>query len=127
MRVLLVEPDALQARLCVAALERAGHTVVRAAGAQSAVQAADEHTPDAVVLELQLPGLNGVEFLYEFRSYPEWLHVPVVLYTFVPPQELAFAAALQGELGVQRVLYKPVTALADLCAAVQQLTPPGKP
>jgi CheY-like chemotaxis protein len=124
MHVLLVEPDKVQARTYVAALERVGHSIAHATGAQSAVQAADAQTPDIVVLELQLPGHNGVEFLYEFRSYPEWLRVPVLLHTFTPPHELSFAATLQKELGVRRILYKPTTTLADLCAAVYETAQP---
>ena len=124
MHILLLEPDALQARAYMAALERAGHTALHTTGAQAAVLLADQRTPDAVVLELLLPGHNGVEFLYEFRSYPEWLHIPVLLHTFVPPQDLDFAATLQRELGVRRVLYKPATTLAALCDAVQQMALP---
>jgi len=123
MHILLIEPDRLQARSYASALARAGHTVARAAGAQSAVILADEKMPDVVVLELQLPGHNGVEFLYEFRSYPEWLTVPVVLHTFVPLHELAQTATLQSELGVCKVLYKPATSLAVLCEAVQSAVP----
>jgi len=119
MHVLLIEPDRLEAHTYVAVLERAGCTVVHTALAQSAVHLADERTPDVVVMELQLPGHNGVEFLYEFRSYPEWQSVPILLHTFVPPRELAQAATLQTELGVRRMLYKPATTLADLCSAVQ--------
>lgn len=125
MHILLIEPDSMQARVYTAALERTGHVVAHAPGAQSAVQVADEHTPEVVVLEMQLPGHNGVEFLYEFRSYPEWLHVPVIIHSFIPPHELSFAAALQAELGVRCVLHKPATTLADLCAAVQELAPAG--
>jgi len=123
MHVLLIEPDRLQARTLVAALERAGHSVAHAVSAQGAVHAADERIPDVVVLELQLPHHNGVEFLYEFRSYPEWLQIPIVLHTFVPEVELAHAATLYTELGVVRTLYKPATSLAALCAALQQLMP----
>ncbi|HSX30745.1 MAG TPA: response regulator [Candidatus Saccharimonadales bacterium] len=119
MRVLLVEPDKIQARLTVEALVRGGHTVDHAVSAQSAVHTADEHMPDVVVLELQLARHNGVEFLYEFRSYPEWLHVPVIAYTFVPPRELQQAATLHEELGVVRILHKPATSLAHLCQVVQ--------
>ena len=79
--------------------------------------------PDVVVLELQLPGHNGVEFLYEFRSYPEWLHVPVVLHTFVPPAELTRAVTLEAELGVRKMLYKPAATLTALCAAVWAAAP----
>jgi two-component system KDP operon response regulator KdpE len=123
VRVLLIEPDKLQARLYQAALEQAGHTVEHAQTAQSAVHAADVRKPDVVVLELQLANHNGVEFLYEFRSYAEWAAVPVIVHSFVPPAELAHTSTLTAELGVVRVLHKPETTLAGLCAAVQALTP----
>lgn len=113
----------LQANIYKTALERQGHTVAHAATAQSAVQFSDEHRPDVVVLELQLPSHNGVEFLYEFRSYPEWAHVPVVVHTFVPLDELAQTPVLQRELGVCELLHKPATSLATLCAAVGAAVP----
>lgn len=119
MHILLVEPDTLLAGTYGRAFEATGHTVAVARSAQMAVHAADEQQPDVVVLELQLPRHNGVEFLYEFRSYPEWLEVPVVIHSFTPPSEYASAATLERELGVRRCLYKPETSLADLCKAVQ--------
>jgi len=125
MHVLLIEPNRVQAQTIGAALERDGHTVAHAVSAQAAVHHADEQTPDVVVLELQLPQHNGVEFLYEFRTYPEWLRVPVVLHTFVPIRELTRAATLQTELGVVRMLYKPATSLAQLCAAVRASAAPA--
>lgn len=119
MHVLLIEPDTILASTYARALERQGHTVSRAVSAQTAVHAADKRQPDAVVLELQLPRHNGVEFLYEFRSYSEWRDVPIIVHTFVPLTELVTAETLQGELGVKQLLYKPATSLARLCAAVQ--------
>jgi CheY-like chemotaxis protein len=121
--ILLIEPDKLQAKVYTEALERAGHSVAHATSAQTAVHLADGQKPDVVVLELQLPRHNGVEFLYEFRSYAEWLTVPVVIHSFVPPAELSHAATLQRELGVVRVLHKPATSLAALCTAVQAAAP----
>jgi len=120
VHVVLIEPDRLQAKVVATALERHGHTASHAASAQAAVQAADEQTPDVVILELQLPQHNGVEFLYEFRSYSEWLTIPVVLYTYLPPRELARAATLYKQLGVAKTLHKPETSLAMLCNAVAQ-------
>jgi len=123
MHILLIEPDRLLAATYLAALEHVGHTVAHAVSAQDAVHLADTCTPDLVILELQLPRHNGVEFLYEFRSYAEWLRIPVVLHTFVPPHELAQSATMRAELGVARTLYKPSTTLAQLCTAVQALAP----
>lgn len=123
MRVLLIEPDAILAATYQRWLEQAGHTVAVAGTAQTAVHAADKDTPDVVVLELQLPRHNGVEFLYEFRSYNEWLHVPVIVHTFVPLGELNQTQILERELGVRRILYKPQTSLQQLEAAIRSLAP----
>lgn len=123
MRVLLVEPDTILATTYKAWLERSGHTVAVAGSAQAAVHQADEAMPDVVVLELQLPRHNGVEFLYEFRSYNEWLHIPVIVHTFVPLGELNQVQILTRELGVRQLLYKPQTSLRQLEAAVRALAP----
>jgi len=119
MHVLLIEPDTIQATNYSEALRRAGHSVAHARSAQSAVQLADTgNKPDVVVLELQLPQHNGIEFLYEFRSYPEWQAIPAVIHTFVPVRDLKHATTLTQELGVREILYKPTTSLQELCEAV---------
>lgn len=123
MHVLLIEPDRILAATYQRALHSQGHKVTTAVSAQEAVHAADQHKPDVVVLEIDLPRHNGVEFLYEFRSYNEWLKVPVIIHSFVPSTEFTRAATLQKELGVVRVLYKSATNLAQLCAAVQTVQP----
>ena len=123
MNIILLEPDRVQAAIYKAALETDGHRVRHVVSAQDAVHAADTDMPDLVITELQLPRHNGVEFLYEFRSYAEWLHIPVVVYTFVPGHELKQASILTRELGVAQVLYKPETTLGQLVAAVRNVTP----
>lgn len=117
--ILLVEPDAILARAYQAALCRAGHTVDTAATAQAAVSLADQRRPDAVVLELHLPRHNGVEFLYEFRSYADWQAVPVLIHSMLSASEFAVIGQQQRDLlGIRAHLYKPSTSLAML---VQQV------
>jgi two-component system sensor histidine kinase/response regulator len=117
--VLLLEPNTLLARTFADALQTAGHTVAVVRGAQRAVHTADEQRPDVVILELQLPEHNGIEFLHEFRSYPEWQHIPVVINTSLPPAMMRqYLPALAQDLGVQTVLYKATTTLADLLRIV---------
>jgi DNA-binding response OmpR family regulator len=121
MRILLIEPDRLAAITLADMFKRAGHEVQHAISAQMAVQSADEATPDVVVLEMQLPRHNGVEFLYEFRSYSEWQHIPVIVHSFVPMSELAITVAMRSQLGIARIFYKPATSLTGLCTAVEQV------
>lgn len=120
MHVLLIEPDTALSRTYTQALLRSGNEVSCVRHAQDAVHAADEKTPDVVVLELQMAGHNGIEFLYEFRSYPEWYDIPVVVLTMVPPHSLRITQEQMTELGIIDCLYKPSTKLDQLVRAVQE-------
>lgn len=125
--VLFIEPNPLLLQAYTESLMLAGHAVQAVPGAQEAVHAADDTTPDIVVMELQLPSHNGIEFLHEFRSYPEWQQVPVVVNTALHLSRLQqMRPALQDELGVVEILYKPTASLADICHAVQVWTGTGK-
>jgi DNA-binding response OmpR family regulator len=121
MNILLIEPDNVLGQTYSQALEQAGHHVRLMHGAQSAVRSADAQKPDIVVLELQLVGHSGVEFLYEFRSYPEWHNVPIILHTMVPPQSLTISEALIEQLRISAYLYKPSTSLRKLVSTIAEL------
>lgn len=112
-RVLLIEPDRILARTYRQSLSRDGHDVVVCSTGQAAIEAADEQSPDVVVIELQLAGHNGVEFLYEFRSYKEWQDVPVIVHSVVAPRAFTGSTAWKL-LNVQEYLYKPKTRLSKL-------------
>jgi DNA-binding response OmpR family regulator len=125
-RVLLIEPDRVLAGMYRLAFEREGHDVMMCASAQSAVFAADEWRPDIVVLELQLIGHSGIEFLYEFRSYTDWQLIPVIILSQVPAAEFSDSwNMLKDEIGVKAYYYKPFTSLKILTRAVaEQLADP---
>lgn len=114
MNILLLEPDVVLAGTYAAALGQHKHAVAVAHQAQMAIHAADEQAPDLVIAELQIPGHNGVEFLYEFRSYSEWQHIPVMLLTMVPAHSLLITQAMMDRFGIVDILYKPATSLQTL-------------
>lgn len=120
--VLLVEPDKILAGNYTATLVSHGHSVVAALGGQAAVYAAEKSTPDIIVMELQLPEHNGMELLYELRSYPDWQDIPVVLLTMVPDAAIRFDENVRERLGIEGYLYKPQTKLSHLTRAVARLT-----
>jgi len=122
--ILLIEPDKLLAETYFLALDQAGHRVMACAGAQSAILVADRHQPELVILELQLVEHSGIEFLYEFRSYPEWQDIAVIVNSFVPPSEFsASQELLRDELGVVAYLYKPRASLQQLLGTVSKHSP----
>jgi DNA-binding response OmpR family regulator len=118
--VLLLEPNTLLAATYEAAFVASGYTATTVTGAQAGIHAADTKRPDAIVLELQLPRHNGIEFLHEFRSYTEWKSIPVIIHTsLTPTQTDAFGLVLRESFGVHAILYKHGSSLADLVGAVR--------
>jgi CheY-like chemotaxis protein len=114
MNVLLIEPDAMTARNAKQYLHEQGLVVQTARSGQQAVDILDQQAVDVILLEPQLGVHNGIEFLYELRSYVEWMNIPVVVWTLnkkmLGPQ---FANAWR-QLGVTQVCYKPETSLRQL-------------
>ncbi len=119
MRILLVESSSTLTKIYKQAFKQVGYTVDSANNAQAAINAADKNLPDAVVLELQLGSHNGVEFLYEFRSYPEWQAIPVILHSLVPPTEFQNNQIVYRQLRIADYLYKPQTSLQQLIRTVE--------
>jgi DNA-binding response OmpR family regulator len=123
MRILLIEPDKVLAHLYHQALEGAGHVVCWTNGAQDAIHQADGFNPELVILELQLAAHNGVEFLYEFRSYSDWIDIPAVILSVVPQGASGLPEPTLEKLGVIDYLYKPETKLKDVVRTIRNLVP----
>ena len=122
--ILLIEPDKQLARSYRQALQTAGHQVHWQNDAQAALAVLDENKLDLIVLELHLANHNGVEFLYELRSYPDCDHIPVILHTMVPADHPGLGHGFWPQLGIHDYLYKPQTSLAQLVRRVDSLTSP---
>ena len=117
-KVLIIEPDATLARLYQSALETAGHKVGRANNAQEALFAIEESKPDTVILEIDMPNHNGLEFLYEFSSYSDWDGINIIIHSTLRPSLFERMKVSWRALGVSEYLYKPETSLAALQQAV---------
>ncbi|MER7816093.1 response regulator transcription factor [Streptomyces sp. NPDC096153] len=76
--ILVVDDDPTVAEVVTGYLERAGYTVARAADGPGALEAAGERWPDLVVLDLMLPGMDGLEVCRRLRGRGP---VPVIMLT----------------------------------------------
>ncbi|MFE7161136.1 response regulator transcription factor [Streptomyces sp. NPDC057636] len=77
-RVLVVDDDPTVAEVVAGYLDRAGYDVDRAADGPAALDRADAHGPDLVVLDLMLPGMDGIEVCRRLRARGP---VPVIMLT----------------------------------------------
>ncbi len=120
-RLLLIEPDYILSKVYAAALIRHGYDVTLAHDAQSAIKALDTHSHNLVILELQLIDHNGVEFIYELRSYSEWQNIPILLHTMVPPTSINLPKTFYKDYFISSYLYKPVTSVQKLTQVVDDI------
>lgn len=67
-RILVVDDETTVRQTVVAYLEREGYTVYAAADGVSALEAFRAHGPDLIVLDIMLPGLDGLEVLRQVRQ-----------------------------------------------------------
>jgi CheY-like chemotaxis protein len=76
--VLLVEDDLQQSNLFAEILRLNGLSVVEAADGHAAVHAAQSQRFDAIVLDLMLPGLSGLQVATILKARPETSDVPII-------------------------------------------------
>jgi CheY-like chemotaxis protein len=78
-KVLLIDDDPFVGTVYGRKLMTAGYNVQVATDGAAALLALKSFMPDVVLLDLDLPGVNGIEWLREVRSYPGLKHLPVVV------------------------------------------------
>lgn len=117
--ILLLEPDRVLAVAYQQALQHVGYEAVVCGTGQEAIDLLESFTADLIIMELQLAGHGGIEFLHELRSYPEWRRLTVIINTNLPPHALVpLRGVLSRDGGVSICLYKPRTSLQQLIRSV---------
>lgn len=114
-KVLVVddEPDTL--RLITATLERQNLTVLVANSGQAALDVVGNITPDLILMDAMMPGLDGFETTARMKAIPALAHVPVVFMTGLSGGEQVVRAIEAGGVDYVR---KPVD-LAELIARIR--------
>ncbi|HXV10703.1 MAG TPA: response regulator [Burkholderiales bacterium] len=79
--VLLVDDDDFLRRGLAQGLEKDGWTIAEAENGRAGLARLDSSLPDAIVLDLMMPEMDGFEFLEELRHHAEWRDIPVVVVT----------------------------------------------
>ncbi len=103
--VLIVDDDAAMRLLLRASIERGGFDVVEASGGEEAVGLFTRNKPDAVLLDVVMPGLDGFETCAILRSHPAGKHVPILMVTGVDDVDSVSRAY---EVGATDFVSKPI-------------------
>jgi two-component system response regulator MtrA len=80
-RILVADDDEDIRMLVVMRLQHSGHDVEQVADGATAVEHCRSGAPDLVVLDLMMPGMNGLDACRTIRADPELAQTPVILLT----------------------------------------------
>jgi type II secretory ATPase GspE/PulE/Tfp pilus assembly ATPase PilB-like protein/CheY-like chemotaxis protein len=108
-KVLLVEDEEQLRRVMKDLLEREGYIVSEARDGIQALDEVDRHAPDIIVLDLNLPGLDGYSVLQQLRSRPATRAIPVMVLTAKGDEDNEVRVF---ELGADDFITKPFRARA---------------
>ncbi len=109
--ILLVDDDALMRRSLAFNLEHAGYRVSTAANAEDALAMAGSDLPDLVLLDIGLPGMDGLDALRQYRAS---FQIPVI---FLTARHREIDQVLGLELGADDYVTKPFS-FAEMVARV---------
>jgi len=115
-RILLVEDDTVAQRIVAHMLGRAGYHVDAAGSGDAAIALASEGRYDLILMDLQMPGKDGIETAAEIRRLPGYAKAPIIALTAHTTEEYRGYALSQG---LQGFLTKPVRS-EELLAMVRQ-------
>jgi type IV pilus assembly protein PilB len=107
--VLLVEDEDQLRRVMKDLLEREGYTVAEAGDGVQALDQVDRFAPDVIILDLNLPGLDGYGVLTQLRSRPATRSIPIVVLTAKGDEDNEVRVF---ELGADDFITKPFRAKA---------------
>jgi two-component system cell cycle response regulator DivK len=118
--VLIIEDNIANMALAIFLLHSAGHTVLSATDAESGLTLARDQQPDLILMDIQLPGMDGMEATRLLKADAATRAIPVIALT---------ALAMKGDeeriraAGCDGYIAKPMRYLEFLKAIAGQLAP----
>jgi two-component system cell cycle response regulator DivK len=118
--VLVVEDNAANMKLATFLLQSAGHSVLTATNAEAGLTVAREERPDLILMDIQLPGMDGLEATMQLKRDDATRAIPVIALT---------ALAMKGDeeriraAGCDGYIAKPMRYREFLATIAAQLAP----
>ena len=126
MNILLIEDEPVDRKLARAVRESDGHKVAALEGAARAVEAIERCEPQAILLDLNLPGTDGLTLARNLKHDPKAQRIAVIAMTAFPEQ---FSRQAARAAGCDGYLLKPISTRAlpqQLTEMVERFTSPRK-
>ena len=117
-KILLVDDMESQRQLLSHYLEQGGYQVTVAVGGMDGLEKVQQNRPDAIVTDLVMPELTGLEFCRKLKKNPETADIPIIACT---TKDRKMDQSWAKKQGVSAYIIKPCTA-EQLCDAVRFAT-----
>jgi two-component system, cell cycle response regulator DivK len=117
--ILIVEDNPMNAKLARDILEAKGYSTVTADSGEDGVRLAAEKRPDLILMDIQLPGIDGIEAFKRVRQNPLAASIPVIAFTASVTSDDRNRVT---EAGFDAFVSKPID-LKAFVATVQGLVP----
>lgn len=106
-KVLVVEDDAFQRKLAGQSLGSSGYEVVYADSGVTALGLLRKMRPDIILMDFELPGIDGIEVTRRIRATPQMADVPIVMLTGYRTREVVMGSV---QAGANDFVVKPINA-----------------
>lgn len=120
-RILIVEDNPMNLKLVRDILQHSGYEVIEAITGEDGVRLADEIIPDLILMDLQLPGIDGYEALRQIRASGRGRDIPALAVTAFAMQDDRDQAY---EYGFDGYIEKPIN-VRGLAQKVRELLRTG--
>jgi CheY-like chemotaxis protein len=121
--VLIVEDHQENLELVRDLLQAHGYRTLETGTAEDGLTLAATHHPDLIVLDIQLPGMDGLEALHQLRSMPDIASTPVVAltaYAMPSDRERLINAGFDGQIS-KPISIKPFLQMVqEFCATIRR-------
>jgi CheY-like chemotaxis protein len=101
--LLVIDDDETVRELLEIYLSKIGYHVVVAASGVEGLKLAKQLRPDAITLDVMMPGMDGWQVLSKLKADPDLAHIPVIMLTMTDDQNIGYS------LGASEFLTKPIT------------------
>ncbi len=103
--ILIIEDDVLNMKLLRSILQLKNFAVLEAENAEVGIQLAREHKPDMILMDVQLPGMNGVEATKLMLNDDELENIPIIAISSLAMEN---DIDLALSVGVKEYITKPI-------------------
>lgn len=115
--IAIIEDDQVINQMYRMKFEAAGFEVVSASDGEAGVKVVQRANPDIILLDLQMPNMNGTEALQKIRHQPDNANTPVIILTNLGEEE---APAELRRLGIDSYIVKANLTPSQVVARVKE-------